>query len=194
MFELLGLKSYFIQSTSSSSSGPSTRGSANAICHEPIVEVEEDAHVPQDNGEEDAHVQQGNDEEDAIVQEESGEAFNGQDQEIEGIITEFYPDHIISDPGLCMPIDCFAPSIRDEVRRAFISKGPTQPTGHRFPQSNDKRSFKKHWFQKVARIADIYYDDFSFDDRKTIKDQLQTFIIHVRRLEEFKACYDLAIL
>jgi hypothetical protein len=41
MFELLGLKSYFIQS--SSSSGPSTRGSA--ICHEPIVEVEEDAHV-----------------------------------------------------------------------------------------------------------------------------------------------------
>jgi hypothetical protein len=53
------------------------RGSATAICHEPIVEVEEDAHVPQDNGEEDAHVQQGNGEEDAIVQEESGEAFNG---------------------------------------------------------------------------------------------------------------------
>jgi hypothetical protein len=44
MFELLGLKSYFIQS--SSSSGPSTHGSATAICHEPIVEVEEDAHVP----------------------------------------------------------------------------------------------------------------------------------------------------
>ncbi|XP_025823945.1 uncharacterized protein LOC112899621 [Panicum hallii] len=41
---------------------------------------------------------------------------------------------------------------------------------------------------------DIYYDDFSFDDRKTIKDQLQTFIIHVRRLEEFKVCYDLASL
>jgi hypothetical protein len=40
----------------------------------------------------------------------------------------------------------------------------------------------------------IYYDDFSFDDRKTIKYQLQTFIIHVRRIEEFKACYDLTSL
>jgi hypothetical protein len=41
---------------------------------------------------------------------------------------------------------------------------------------------------KLAQIADIYYDDFYFDDRKTIKDQLQTFII------QFKACYDLASL
>jgi hypothetical protein len=47
---------------------------------------------------------------------------------------------------------------------------------------------------KLVWIADIYYDDFSFDDCKTIKDQLQTFIIHVRRIEEFKACYDLASL
>jgi hypothetical protein len=55
-------------------------------------------------------------------------------------------------------------------------------------------SFSKFAVEKLARIADIYYDDFSFDDRKTIKDQLQTFIIHVRRLEEFKVCYDLASL
>jgi hypothetical protein len=47
---------------------------------------------------------------------------------------------------------------------------------------------------KLARLAGIYYNDFSFDDRKTIKDQLRTFIIHVRRIEEFKACYDLACL
>jgi AMMECR1 domain-containing protein len=37
-------------------------------------------------------------------------------------------------------------------------------------------------------------DDFSLDDRKAIKDQLSTFIIHVRRLEEFKVCHDLASL
>jgi hypothetical protein len=55
-------------------------------------------------------------------------------------------------------------------------------------------SFSKFDVEKLARIADIYYDDFSFDDRKTIKDQLQTFIIHVRRFEEFKVCYDLASL
>jgi hypothetical protein len=34
----------------------------------------------------------------------------------------------------------------------------------------------------------------TFYDRKTIKDQLHTFIIHVRRFEEFKTCYDLASL
>jgi hypothetical protein len=45
---------------------------------------------------------------------------------------------------------------------------------------------------KLVRIVDIYHDDFSFDDRKTIKDQLQAFIIHVRRLEDFKVYYDLA--
>jgi hypothetical protein len=40
-----------------------------------------------------------------------------------------------------VPIDRFAPNSRDEVRRAFVAKGPTQPTGYKFPQSNDKRSF-----------------------------------------------------
>jgi hypothetical protein len=59
---------------------------------------------------------------------------------------------------------------------------------------NPRDSFSKFDVDKLIQIADIYYDDFSFDDRKRIKDQLQTFIIHVRRLEEFKVCYDLASL
>jgi hypothetical protein len=57
-----------------------------------------------------------------------------------------------------------------------------------------RNSFSKFDVDKLAQIVNIYHDDFSFDDRKTIKDQLRTFIIHVRRLEEFKACYDLASL
>jgi hypothetical protein len=61
---------------------------------------------------------------------------------VEGIITEFSPDHIISNPGLRIPIDCFAPNIRDEFRRDFMAKGPTQPIGYKFPHSNDKRSLK----------------------------------------------------
>jgi hypothetical protein len=69
---------------------------------------------------------------------------NGQ---FEGI-NQFNPDHIISDPGLCIPNDSFAPNIRDDVRRAFIAKGPTQPIGHNFPQSHDKMSFQKHWFRQ----------------------------------------------
>jgi hypothetical protein len=57
-----------------------------------------------------------------------------------------------------------------------------------------RNSFSKFDVDNLARIANIYYEDFSFDDCKTIKDQLKTFIIHVRRVEEFKACYDLASL
>jgi hypothetical protein len=32
--------------------------------------------------------------------------------------------------------------------------------------------FSKFDVDKLAQIVDIYYDDFSFDDRNTIKDQL----------------------
>jgi hypothetical protein len=45
----------------------------------------------------------------------NGENVNGQ---VEGI-NQFNPDHIISDPGLRIPIDSFAPNIRDDIRRAF---------------------------------------------------------------------------
>jgi hypothetical protein len=55
-------------------------------------------------------------------------------------------------------------------------------------------SFSKFDVDKLSWLADIYCDDFSFDDRKIIKDQLRTFIIHVRRLEECKVCYHLASL
>jgi len=55
-------------------------------------------------------------------------------------------------------------------------------------------SFSNFDVNKLARLTDIYLDDFSFDDRKRIRDQLQTFIIHVRRVEAFRACYDLASL
>jgi hypothetical protein len=155
---ITGIYSYF---TCSGQSGPSTHDSG--VYHEPEVEVEENidlAHVQEDNSEEDVHVQDDNSEEDAHVQEDNGEEDahvqvqdgNGEEvngQEVEGI-TEFNPDHIISNPGLYVLIDRFAPNIRDEVKRAFIAKGPTQPIGHIFPQSHDKRSFQKHWFRNYS--------------------------------------------
>ena len=55
-------------------------------------------------------------------------------------------------------------------------------------------SFSNFDVNKLARLTDIYLDDFSFDDRKRIRDQLETLIIHVRRVEAFRACYDLASL
>jgi hypothetical protein len=113
---LAGLKSYFYYSGGCGGSGPSTHGSANVPSSVPSPRVAEEE--VEQNGEEFVHVQ----------------AQEG--------ITVFNPDHIISDPGLRIPIDQFAPNIRDEVRRAFIAKGPTQPISHKFPQSRDKRSFQ----------------------------------------------------
>jgi hypothetical protein len=55
-------------------------------------------------------------------------------------------------------------------------------------------SFSKFDVNKLASLTEIYLEDFSFDDRKLIKDQLLTFIVHVRRVDEFKACHDLASL
>jgi hypothetical protein len=49
----------------------------------------------------------------------------------------------LSNLGLCILIDHFAPNIRYEVRRAFIVKDPFQPTDYKFPTSNYKRSFRK---------------------------------------------------
>jgi hypothetical protein len=115
---LVGLKSYFYCSQGQSCSGSGP--STHGSANVPRV-VEEEV---EENGEEIAQVQ----------------AQEG--------ITVFNPDHIISDPGLHIPIDQFAPNIRDEVRRAFITKGLTQPIGHKFPQLRDKRSFQIKWFKK----------------------------------------------
>jgi hypothetical protein len=115
---LVGLKSYFYCSQGQSCSGSGP--STHGSANVPRV-VEEEV---EENGEEIAQVQ----------------AQEG--------ITVFNPDHIISVPGLHIPIDQFAPNIRDEVRRAFITKGLTQPIGHKFPQLRDKRSFQIKWFKK----------------------------------------------
>ena len=55
-------------------------------------------------------------------------------------------------------------------------------------------SFSKFNVDKLARIAEIYDKDFSLADRAAIHDQLQTFIIHVRRIDDFVVCHDLASL
>jgi hypothetical protein len=55
-------------------------------------------------------------------------------------------------------------------------------------------SFSKFHVNKLARLTEICLQDFSFDDRKLIKDQSQTFIVHVRRVDQLKACHDLASL
>ena len=51
-------------------------------------------------------------------------------------------------------------------------------------------SFSKFDVEKIARLTEIYKEDFSDLDRSNIRDQLETFILHMRRVEQFKACHD----
>ncbi|XP_025828735.1 zinc finger MYM-type protein 1-like [Panicum hallii] len=122
------LKSYFSPFVSSSIN-PSTHGSevGNAIIEEEeVVET---------------HLEDTN-----TIDQQPGS--NENDQNDQGTITEFNPDYIISDPGLRIPIEQFSPNIRDEIRRAFMERGPTQPSSHVFPRGQDKRRFRKEWFEK----------------------------------------------
>ena len=52
-------------------------------------------------------------------------------------------------------------------------------------------SFAKFDIEKIARLTEIYDQDFSNLERSNIRDQLETFVIHMRRVDLFKDCHDL---
>ncbi|CAD6250308.1 unnamed protein product [Miscanthus lutarioriparius] len=52
-------------------------------------------------------------------------------------------------------------------------------------------NFARFDVEKIARLTDIYDQDFSIVDRDSIRDQLETFIVHVKRIDDFKSCHDL---
>ncbi|CAN1244625.1 Zinc finger MYM-type protein 1 [Linum perenne] len=54
-----------------------------------------------------------------------------------------------ADPGLRQRLSSFHPNIQDEIRRAYIEKGPCQPRGHSFPFKDicgNNRRFNPSWF------------------------------------------------
>ncbi|KAK9047973.1 hypothetical protein SSX86_033065 [Deinandra increscens subsp. villosa] len=58
-----------------------------------------------------------------------------------------------SDPFERKPISSYHPTQKDDIRRAYLSKGPCQPKVKEFPQrdfSGKARRFKKEWFQKYG--------------------------------------------
>jgi hypothetical protein len=52
-------------------------------------------------------------------------------------------------------------------------------------------SFSKFDIDKIARLTEIYDQDFSIADCTIIRDQLEIFILHVRRVDDFIACHNL---
>jgi hypothetical protein len=55
----------------------------------------------------------------------------------------------------------------------------------------EKDSLSLFDVKNIARLMDIYVEDFSISHRDLIRNQLQTYILHVRRVDEFKSCHDL---
>jgi hypothetical protein len=55
-------------------------------------------------------------------------------------------------------------------------------------------SFAKFDIEKIARLTEIYDKDFSTSDRSNVRDQLQTFVLHMRRVDLFEDCHDFASL
>jgi hypothetical protein len=64
---------------------------------------------------------------------------------------EFSQSDLVGDPGNHIPIENYPHEIRDQVRRAYALRGPTQPRNLTFVrkwQSGQWRSFVQSWFDE----------------------------------------------
>ena len=86
--------------------------------------------------------------------------------DIDSIITEF--DHRFNEAST-------------EVIQNFYCLDPTN-------------SFARFNVNKLARLTEIYHEDFSDYEREHMRDTLDLFIIHMRRVEDFRDCTDIATL
>ena len=154
------LKSFFPSTNfaSGSNSEPSTRESGNVVV--PKSEEQEELRDSEPHPVE-------------TVQGVEHQEPSSHEQDVEGIKV-FNPDvHLVSDPSLRVAIDQFHPDIRDDVRMAYLVKGPTKPYGHNFPKKpNDKRVFLKNWLQQydwleysVAKDATFCFYCFPFKQK-----------------------------
>jgi hypothetical protein len=55
-------------------------------------------------------------------------------------------------------------------------------------------NFARFDVEKIAWLTEIYDQDFSIADCDNIRDELETFLAHVRRVDDFKSCHDLGSL
>jgi len=51
-----------------------------------------------------------------------------------------------------------------------------------------KNSLSMFDVDKLARLADIYHADFSDDDRGTIREQHDTYVLQVKKHASFSSC------
>ena len=56
---------------------------------------------------------------------------------------------------------------------------------------NPRNNFCNFDVDKLVRLAEIYAEDFTIADCLLLRNQLQSFILNIRRSEEFRGCKDL---
>jgi hypothetical protein len=81
------------------------------------------------------------------------------------VANEFNPNEIVRDPGLRKQIHLYAPNIQDDVRRAYILKGPMQPNLPSFPRTqfgSARRAFSKTWYNKYTWIEYSEFKDAAY--------------------------------
>jgi hypothetical protein len=57
-----------------------------------------------------------------------------------------------------------------------------------------RENFARFDVEKIARITEIYDQDFSIRDRDNVREELETFLVHVSRVDDFKSYHDLGSL
>ncbi|XP_058775529.1 uncharacterized protein LOC131649788 [Vicia villosa] len=89
---------------------------------------------------------------------------------LNNVVNEFNPNEIVYDPGRRKQFSEYALDIQDQVRRAYILKGPMQPYLSSFPRTqfgSVKRAFCKSWYKnytwlEYCEIKDTAYCFYCF--------------------------------
>ncbi|KAL6588019.1 hypothetical protein OROMI_000997 [Orobanche minor] len=72
---------------------------------------------------------------------------------------------LIADPGRRKPISDYHPDIQNEVRKAYLKKGPNQPRNFTFPWTkygDKRRRFNVNWFNKYDWLEDSESSDRAY--------------------------------
>jgi len=148
----IDLKTIFAKAFSISSSNPAVDDvTAGQQENEEDVGIElVPVGVQEAENEEDIHVddQASVDDHDAADHQATVDDPIASQREGDGLIEVMNSDHIEPDLGLRIPIDDFHPNIRDEVRLAYVAKGPTQPIGQDYLHDHFDRKFCETWYAK----------------------------------------------
>lgn len=145
------LTRYFVPLSSGNNSKPiSTQESENVMDIVVHQEKEQEVEKETENSAATEQVEEDNGDSRDAEQVEEDNVNENENVDVQGDegIHYFGLDEIKFDPGLRIPIDQFHPNIRDDVKFAYLEKGPTQPTSHNFPKDKDARSFRPHWYKE----------------------------------------------